>query len=330
MASKVEDSWCDWRVQIYHCHYSNLWRIFFCIMSTMCFTVAAIGIYILYRKICVNGGRFFNVIEGWKQPRPFECFILWMTVSCLGHGIYGVLILVDVLKSEANKEFWQSWPWNAAQVAVVLYFFGILHATPALDIKSTASTEPQALPSSRTMSILTTLFTAVPAAVLTLLSVLSGFARDQKWTHAQDALLILTLTVWALVCIATALAVGYSGSRLINLIKSAIPLLPSSSTQIRLTRTARKVYLLTGWIVIKLCIYAAALLLFAGFRERILENAPLSIFLAGCWWLCLPSGLLVVFIVALVVSHQTHRVSDSSSSFKFPFDMQSQPASDPS
>ncbi|TPX56127.1 hypothetical protein SpCBS45565_g08453 [Spizellomyces sp. 'palustris'] len=270
-------------------------------MSTVCFTVAVIGIYILYRRIYINRGRFFNVIEGWKQPRPFECFVLWMTISCLGHGFYGVLILVDALKSEANKEFWQSWPWNAAQVAVVLYFFGILHATPALDIKSTTTTEPQALPSSRTMSILTTLFTAVPAALLTLFSVLSGLARDRKWTNAEDSLLTLTLTVWALVCIATALAVGYSGSRLINLIKAAVPLLPSSSTRTRLSRTARRIYLLTGWIVIKLCIYAAALLLFASFRKRILENPPLSIFLAGCWWLCLPSGLLVVFIVALVV-----------------------------
>ncbi|KAI9105339.1 hypothetical protein DFS34DRAFT_4984 [Phlyctochytrium arcticum] len=332
MAESSPDSrFCDWRVDIHDCQHEQTWRDLYVVMTVTYAAAASLAAFLLGHALLIRKGRFFKKLGGWGQPRPFECFLGWMTISCAGHSVYGILVLLNVLESEVAKELWQSWPWNCAQVAVVLYYFGIMHATPALDNKSISQdlgVDPIERPfhfisstafagSPRTMFYFTSICSGLPAILLIAFSILIGFARDHKWT-STDTLLSTCLLIWSLTCLITAGTVWISGRRLTVIIRDAMQGLSLSGgvlgleMKAHLDRSERTLRLMTLVITMLLVTYAIALIFLACFKDRILQEPAVSILFAVCWWLLLPVGLCVLFICLLFSIIQGCPASDNT------------------
>ncbi|KAF9432356.1 hypothetical protein BGZ76_010913 [Entomortierella beljakovae] len=125
---------CEWTITSTGCRDSDFMHIMM-IASTVChFLVGCFGFWlIIYRNHGFNSKIVTNLfipVGTGIRPKPMDCMIFFMTVSCLVRILANIPLIFDILPYTWVRIFIEQLFWVTLSLAIVTYFVGLLYAMP--------------------------------------------------------------------------------------------------------------------------------------------------------------------------------------------------------
>ncbi|CAJ0751748.1 19205_t:CDS:1, partial [Entrophospora sp. SA101] len=122
---------CDWRIEIYNCVMSDMFRME-AMTSLITYGILAItGSFIFgYRYKHMWKGLFINHCGG-IRPLPVDSLLFFWTIACYLRALHSLLMILDVYTTYLQKETVQEIGWTVLCYGAVTYIIGIIYTIPA-------------------------------------------------------------------------------------------------------------------------------------------------------------------------------------------------------
>ncbi|CAH1756973.1 22101_t:CDS:2 [Entrophospora sp. SA101] len=200
---------CDWRIEIYNCVMSDMFRME-AMTSLITYGILAItGSFIFgYRYKHMWKGLFINHCGG-IRPLPVDSLLFFWTIACYLRALHSLLMILDVYTTYLQKETVQEIGWTVLCYGAVTYIIGIIYTIPANYSRGLTSSKSRKsrtnnsnddgykirtiyIPSPTVLNIVLLCWCLYPTLTCFPFAILSGIARDNgdeklanNWTMAQ-------------------------------------------------------------------------------------------------------------------------------------------------
>ncbi|CAG8575097.1 6080_t:CDS:2 [Ambispora gerdemannii] len=132
--------YCDWRVEIYNCHHTQLW-VAEIIFSTISYGILAIsGAFIFYCRVrYMWQGLFVDHGGTGIRPLPVDCLLLFFMIAAFVRAIHSAFLLGDVYTAYWQRELGEEFAWTILSYGAVTYLIGIIYTIPVNYTRGTSA-----------------------------------------------------------------------------------------------------------------------------------------------------------------------------------------------
>ncbi|GBB99728.1 hypothetical protein RclHR1_03610004 [Rhizophagus clarus] len=334
-AAPIAATYCDWRIEIYHCVLSELWMAQVTVAVITYLSLAISGTFIFcYRYKHMWKGLFVDHGHG-IRPLPVDNLLFFWTIACYLRGLHSLLMVTNAYTRFWQMEFMQEIGWTMLCYGGILYLIGIIYTIPVNYTRGKATLKIETkkdslsyftsreiyIPTPNTLNVILGLWCLYPTVTALPFAVLSGLSKDHgnyvaasRWTAAQYISYIIFDSSFALIG-------AYYGIHFMLILRNSMKQFSRRSggyyqSHSNATRSAldRLKYTMT-YIAVLPMISAPWWGIFGIFHDTILDSINgVNIFLATMWHIGGAQPLIAVtqYILAKrVYQHFTGQVSAS-------------------
>ncbi|KAI8096317.1 uncharacterized protein BX664DRAFT_346387 [Halteromyces radiatus] len=308
--------YCDWRLSIDGCVNSSGLRIIYLIMIIFSAVVALLSFSIFLHRFIFKGHRLFDFNSASVlKPKPLDCLMFFLTIFNLLRMLTGIILVTNI--SQTNllaRSFLFEFAWQWGYGACALYLLGIAQ-TLADSHKSTAR---QWLPSTRTVDIIGLTLLFAPVITNNICSIAAGVIGSKgtetttsldpmtpsslSAVHTAEIFVRLLYLFWFIHCGSLAIAVLYTGIRLLRVLNDHLKKFkPGVLQRQKIQAGALKIQILVALIFLAVGGFAIFLLLYGILRDQIMQSVPGSYALCVLWNFLAP--LASVLICLAIISN---------------------------
>ncbi|KAF9903934.1 hypothetical protein BX616_001481 [Lobosporangium transversale] len=354
---------CDWTRTAANCRDAEFIRYMLWASCAMHIAVGFFGVWLLIyrnrgfnRKIVTD---LFLPVGTGIRPKPMDCLIFFMTISCPVKVAGNLLLIFDVLQDA----YWlriavEQLYWVFIAIAFSAYFVGLLYAMPITTRQGIfAVYQPEVAygaralrpihvltPSTVQKNILLIMGAVYPSLFGAGIGIASGALRDQGNEEASHTLLLIQYANWSLILYIMAFMFFYYGLKYTFILRANIiiaekalkaPRAAFGIGNIRSRSPARFLFIqlqITGFGGCAVTVLAGTLCLFwVLFQDKILEmeNDQLPHTIAFFWTCAMAVTYLVAMSLVTVQSIRTRRrgMQEPSSNVSNPSNSRNGPSS---
>lgn len=266
--------YCDWRLQIYECVYSNNFKIIYFIVIILSFFASLFCFSIFLYRRNIKKYNLFNIKSYILKPNPIDCLMFFLSIFNMLRGINAFILLKNILPSNIIfRSFIFEFPWQIGYCSCVLYFIGILQTL--LNIQKSLNNEINNKIVKKTWNIsekmiskIGIIFILMPFITNNLTSILAGIFVENDNINSILFTSILYI-LWSFYCSFLAFLITLIGIKLLNTIKNSTK---NFNNNENLRKNTIKLQLIIITISVIQIIFSIFLLIYGIFREQIIKS----------------------------------------------------------